>query len=96
MLDSLYSYHSSCQLFFRGCTTEGTKSESLVMVLVSIVMVLVSFSDGFERLNLFNAELSPKTIQSLAGPKIPGNAGRGRLVSLYVTLHCHHQNDSGQ
>ena len=45
MLDSLYSYHSSCQLFFRGCTTEGTKSESLVMVLVSIVMVLVSFSD---------------------------------------------------
>ena len=38
-------------------------------------------------LNLFNAELSPEV---LAGTEIPGGWGRGRL---YLTLHCHHQND---
>ena len=27
----------------------------------------------------------------LAGTEIPGGGGRGRL---YLTLHCHHQNDS--
>ena len=27
----------------------------------------------------------------LAGTEIPGGRGRGRL---YLTLHCHHQNDS--
>ena len=37
-------------------------------------------------LNLFiNAE------EILAGTKIPGGGGRGRL---YPTLHCHHRNDS--
>ena len=37
-------------------------------------------------LNLFiNAE------EILAGTKIPGGGGR---VRLYLTLHCHHQNDS--
>ena len=27
----------------------------------------------------------------MAGTEIPGGGGRGRL---YLTLHCHHQNDS--
>ena len=40
--------------------------------------------------NLINAELSPKRY-ILAGTEIPGGRGRGRL---YLTLHCHHHNDS--
>ena len=41
-------------------------------------------------LNLFNAELSPKRYRQ-GGREIQGGGGRGRL---YLTIHCHHQNDS--
>ena len=36
-----------------------------------------------------NATSSPPEV--LAGTEIPGGEGRGRL---YLTLHCHHLNDS--
>ena len=48
---------------------------------------ILRFSFGFGWLNLFHA--ISKHI--LLGTEIPRSEGRGRL---YLTLHCHHQNDS--
>ena len=41
---------------------------------------------------LFNADLPPET---KAGPEITGGGGGGGGAGgLYLTLNCHHQNDS--
>ena len=55
------------------------------------VFVISAFQVGYW-LNLFNAELSPKT--HWRGPRSQKVEGNRETMSLYVTLHCHHQNDS--
>ena len=30
----------------------------------------------------------------LVGTQIPGGAGKMEVIYLYLTLHCHHENDS--
>ena len=51
---------------------------------------------------MFNTYLSLDDIGGGEGAEIPGNGGGGMVVGgggrggpLYLTLHCHHSNDSG-
>ena len=46
-------------------------------------------------LDLFNAELSPeRCCRELRYLMRWGNGGKGEGGGLYLTLRCHHQNDS--
>ena len=52
--------------------------------------LLVSSHDKFGLVSLLSRKRRVVSEEVMAGTEIPGGGGRGRL---YLTLHCHQQND---